>query len=300
MNTDRRRFLGQSGALTAAGLMGSLGTWGIESARAAGGDFKALVGVFLFGGNDSNNMVVPTDASRWNDYATVRSAASGIGHVQATLQPVTDAATGNPYGLHPNLPDLKAIYDQGRMAIIANAGTLLAPIPDIATYKTGAGRPPNLFSHSDQQVAWMGQEPNVVARTGWGGRAADRLASVNASALIPSTVSVSGNQVFAVGNDAVPFVIPGNGGVSLSGQGSSGVQLARYNIRVNSIAPGWIMTQRQIEKWLTPEGEAELMTRQCLKRKLVPDEIAKFTVFLASDEASACTNQQYVVDGGWV
>ena len=73
-----------------------------------------------------------------------------------------------------------------------------------------------------------------------------------------------------------------------------------YNIRVNAIAPGWIMTQRQMEKWLTPEGEAELMQRQCLKRKLVPDEIAKVTLFMASDEASACTNQQYVVDGGWV
>ena len=72
-----------------------------------------------------------------------------------------------------------------------------------------------------------------------------------------------------------------------------------YNIRVNAIAPGWIMTQRQLEKWLTPEAERELMQRQCLKRKLVPDEIARFTVFLASDEASACTNQQYVVDGGW-
>jgi D-xylose 1-dehydrogenase len=72
-----------------------------------------------------------------------------------------------------------------------------------------------------------------------------------------------------------------------------------YNIRVNAIAPGWIMTQRQLEKWLTPEAEGEMMQRQCLKRKLVPDEIARFTVFLASDEASACTNQQYVVDGGW-
>ena len=81
-------------------------------------------------------------------------------------------------------------------------------------------------------------------------------------------------------------------------------QLARdygsYNIRVNAIAPGWIMTQRQIEKWLTPEGVEELMRRQCLKRKLIRDEIAKFAVFLASDKASACTAQHYVVDGGWV
>lgn len=73
-----------------------------------------------------------------------------------------------------------------------------------------------------------------------------------------------------------------------------------FNIRVNAIAPGWIMTQRQIEKWLTPEAEREVMQRQCLKRKLYPDDIARVTVFLASEEASAITNQQYVVDGGWV
>ena len=72
-----------------------------------------------------------------------------------------------------------------------------------------------------------------------------------------------------------------------------------YNIRVNAIAPGWIMTQRQLDLWLTPEGEKELLARQCLKRKLVPDDIARFTVFLASAEAGACTNQHYVVDGGW-
>jgi NAD(P)-dependent dehydrogenase (short-subunit alcohol dehydrogenase family) len=73
-----------------------------------------------------------------------------------------------------------------------------------------------------------------------------------------------------------------------------------FGIRVNAIAPGWIMTERQIEKWLTPESEAELMRRQCLKRKLMPDELARFTVFLASEEASACTAQHYIVDGGWV
>jgi D-xylose 1-dehydrogenase len=73
-----------------------------------------------------------------------------------------------------------------------------------------------------------------------------------------------------------------------------------FDIRVNAIAPGWIMTQRQLDNWLTPEAEAELMQRQCLKRKLFPIDVAKFTVFLASDEASGCTNQHYVVDGGWV
>jgi NAD(P)-dependent dehydrogenase (short-subunit alcohol dehydrogenase family) len=73
-----------------------------------------------------------------------------------------------------------------------------------------------------------------------------------------------------------------------------------YGIRVNAVAPGWIMTPRQLEKWLTPEADAEIMARQCLKRRLQPGDVAKFILFLASDEASACTNQQYVVDGGWV
>ena len=73
-----------------------------------------------------------------------------------------------------------------------------------------------------------------------------------------------------------------------------------HNIRVNSIAPGWIMTRRQIELWLDEASEAELMNRQCLKRRLVPDDIARAVLFFASDEAGACTNQSYVVDGGWV
>ncbi len=76
--------------------------------------------------------------------------------------------------------------------------------------------------------------------------------------------------------------------------------LGPYNIRVNSVAPGWIMTDRQVEKWLTPEGEKELLEKQCLKRKLAPADIAKPVLFFASSEASACTNQTYLVDGGWV
>ncbi len=72
------------------------------------------------------------------------------------------------------------------------------------------------------------------------------------------------------------------------------------NIRVNSIAPGWIMTERQMSLWLTPEGEAELMQRQCLKRKLYPDDMARIVLFLAADDSSAMTNQTYVCDGGWV
>jgi NAD(P)-dependent dehydrogenase (short-subunit alcohol dehydrogenase family) len=76
--------------------------------------------------------------------------------------------------------------------------------------------------------------------------------------------------------------------------------LGPFNIRVNSIAPGWILTKRQLELWWSPEAEVDLMKRQCLKRRLGPDDIARACLFFASDEASAATNQNFVFDGGWV
>ena len=127
-----------------------------------------------------------------------------------------------------------------------------------------------------------------------------------AQAVLPDMKAANEGAIINFGS--VSWMV-GQGGMAAYTASKSGVlgltrSLARdygpYNIRVNAIAPGWIMTQRQIGKWLTPEGVEELMRRQCLKRKLVPDEIAKFTVFLASDQASACTSQQYIVDGGWV
>ncbi|MBT9289631.1 SDR family NAD(P)-dependent oxidoreductase [Prosthecodimorpha staleyi] len=127
-----------------------------------------------------------------------------------------------------------------------------------------------------------------------------------AQAVLPDMQAAQGGAIINFGS--VSWMI-GQGGMAAYTACKSAVigltrSLARdygqYNIRVNAIAPGWIMTERQIEKWLTPEGEAELMQRQCLKRRMVPADIAKFTVFLASDEASGCTNQHYVVDGGWV
>ncbi len=127
-----------------------------------------------------------------------------------------------------------------------------------------------------------------------------------AQAVLPGMKAAGGGVIVNFGSTS--WMI-GQGGMAVYTAAKSAVlgltrSLARdygqFNIRVNTVAPGWIMTERQIEKWLTPEGEAELMKRQCLKRRLQPAELAKFTVFLASDEASACTNQSYIVDGGWV
>ncbi len=127
-----------------------------------------------------------------------------------------------------------------------------------------------------------------------------------AQAVLPGMKAGGGGSIVNFGSTSW---MVGQGGMAAYTASKSAVlgltrSLARdygkFNIRVNAIAPGWIMTERQIEKWLTPESEAELMSRQCLKRRLQPDEIARFALFLASEEASACTNQHYIVDGGWV
>lgn len=228
MSTNRRQFLARTTALTGAAMAGTFGRLGIQSAHAqAVTDYKALVCLFQFGGADSNNMLPPdTDYAQ---YALVRTPASQVALTQAEILKVTAARQGGKsYGFHPNLALLKDLYDQKKLAVVANAGTLLAPIT-LADYKAGKNRPPNLFSHSDQQMLWQGLLPGSVVRSGWGGRLADKLVVKNAGQKIPTMVSVSGTQIFNSGHDTVPFVIPGSGGVLLSGQGTDAVSTARYN-----------------------------------------------------------------------
>lgn len=127
-----------------------------------------------------------------------------------------------------------------------------------------------------------------------------------AQAVYKDMAAAGGGSIINFGS--VSWVI-GQGGMPCYTTAKSAVMgltrsLARdfgpLNIRVNSILPGWIMTERQVDKWLTPEGETELMTRQCLKRKLYPEDIARVVLFFAAEDSAACTNQNYIVDGGWV
>lgn len=127
-----------------------------------------------------------------------------------------------------------------------------------------------------------------------------------AQAVYPDMEAAGGGTIVNLGS--VSWII-GQGGMPCYTTSKSAVagltrSLARdlgpKNIRVNCVVPGWIMTQRQIDLWLTPESEAELMERQCLKRKLVPADIARAVLFFAAEDSGGCTNQSYIVDGGWV
>ena len=151
----RRRFLRQAGAFSALSLAGSLDLLGLSSASAQSGDYKALVCLFLFGGNDSNGMVLPY--SGYAGYDAVRPVATGVNVAQSMLAPIAPAnLPGQTFALHPAFtatngnPTLTSLFQTGKLAVVCNAGTLVEPLTR-AEYRARAKKTPaQLFSHSDQ------------------------------------------------------------------------------------------------------------------------------------------------------
>ena len=146
-----------------------------------------------------------------------------------------------------------------------------------------------------------------VTEAYWDGRIAVNLKHqfFAAQAVLPDMIAAGGGAIVNLGSCS--WII-GQGGMAAYTASKSAVlgltrSLARdfgeHGVRVNAVAPGWIMTERQLELWVTPETEKDIYANQCLKRRLVPDDVARLVVFLSSDEASAITNQHHIVDGGW-
>ncbi len=226
---SRRAFLRNAAALSTLGLTSRLDLVNLVASASAqpapGGDFKALVCVFLFGGNDGNNTVIPFDSAGYGQYAAVRTAASGIQLAQSSLLPIQPANTGTPYGLHPALTQLQTLFAQKKLALLANVGTLLAPTTQ-AQYNAGA-RPLSLYSHSDQQAQWQSSVSDTAAGTGWGGRLADQVSAYNAAGSFPVVTSLDGTVLFTAGSHTVPLTIPVTGSFALAGYGGGAAANAR-------------------------------------------------------------------------
>ncbi|MFS8084537.1 MAG: DUF1501 domain-containing protein, partial [Acidobacteriota bacterium] len=224
VKTSRRDFLKSLGAFSAAGMVSNLDLLGgfaqVNAQRAA--DYKALVCVFLYGGVDGNNVVIPTDSAGYGQYAAVRTAASGINIPLATLNAIQPLSLPMPFGLHPSMVELKTLFDQQKMAILCNVGTLLQPTTK-ADYAAGRYRPANLFSHSDQQSEWQAAVYDQTSRTGWGGRLADRIAGMNGGVPFPVITSTSGITLFMTGNGNSPLSIPTSGTFGLQGYTTANV-----------------------------------------------------------------------------
>ncbi|MGC3988854.1 MAG: DUF1501 domain-containing protein [Chthoniobacteraceae bacterium] len=223
MNLSRRRFIRQA-ACAALGTTSIASTvWNLRALNAAvaqsstTSDYRALVCLFLYGGNDANNLLVPVDNTNYNSYAAARGILAIPQASLLPISPATASADGRQYGLHPSCPELQTLFGNGKLALLANVGTLVAPITRAQYFSGGAAVPPQLFSHADQQVEWQTSWPDSPQRTGWGGRMADLLVSMNGSASISMSISLAGTNTFQVGNQVFGYQVSTSGPVGLSG-----------------------------------------------------------------------------------
>jgi len=221
-----RRDLLRLACCSAAGasLMSGLSKLGLVSALAQGTtDYKALVCIFMFGGNDSNNMVVPTDTR----YAQYLQARSVLALPQSQLLPLQINGQST-YGLHPNMSEMQGYFNNDKtLAIVANVGTLVQPTTQ-ATYRAYTNLPENLYSHSDQQDQWQSAQLAGTPVSGWAGKIADNVQTYNAGAQFPPILSISGNPVFCTGITSRPFAMNPGEAPGLQGFDTSAASQARY------------------------------------------------------------------------
>jgi uncharacterized protein (DUF1501 family) len=264
---DRRRLLRMSGAFSVLGV-GAPFALQLAAAGAAAGagttpDYKALVCVFLYGGNDANNMVLATDTDSWGRYTSARNTGADPIALEAlgvaatagaklttpqawggvipiapdTPQPIPPGtnASVRTFALHPFMTGAQSLFAAGRLAVVANVGTLIQPTTKAQYVAHTVALPPNLYSHADQQSEWQAGT-NQSLRIGWGGQMADYVTAQNGTNTVFTAVSPSGNAVFLAGQTVVQYVvstgsqpailISGDQGSSLFGSSAGPTNLA--------------------------------------------------------------------------
>jgi uncharacterized protein (DUF1501 family) len=252
---SRRAFLRRSKQLAIAGTAASWATGlagiGEAAAFSAGNDYKALVCIFLYGGNDHNSTLIPFDSTNYDLYSAIRGGgagqtAGGITLARASLAATALTPSGGQtltnnlqYALAPEMTRMKARFDEGKMAAILNVGPLIAPLT-LAQYQSSNlvanPRPAKLFSHNDQQSTWQSSKPEG-ATDGWGGRMGDLALSSNANALF-TCISATGNAVFLSGQQALTYQVSSGGAIAVNG-----VKNALFGSSAGSTALRTLMTQ---------------------------------------------------------
>lgn len=220
----RRDFFKTTFGLASLGLAGRYGRFGLLNAMTnPSSDYRAMVCIFLFGGNDANNLVVPLDDARYKAYAGIRNS---LALAQGDLLPV-ELASKEVFGLHPKMLEVQKLAQQKSVAFVANIGTLVQPLTK-STYNANKElAPSNLFSHSDQQMQWQTSVPRGSSGSGWAGRVADQVGYLNTPSKFPTIVSMSGNNIFATGEESTPAILTPGAAFGLKGYDNSSASRAR-------------------------------------------------------------------------
>jgi len=212
---NRRDFLKTSGA---AAFFAA--TPGLAYSQVVGGygpftDYKALVCVFLFGGNDSYNMLVPNTTAEYNAYAASRQ---NLALLQSDLLPITPASSaGADFGLHPAMGAVQQLFQNGSAAFVTNVGPLIEPTTRDEYFNKSVALPPQLFSHNDQQDQWASLRGTVPGKTGWAGRMADLIRDGVAGQQMATNASLFGTNLFQSADETVAYVMGQNGPIQFEG-----------------------------------------------------------------------------------
>jgi uncharacterized protein (DUF1501 family) len=216
---NRRQFIKASGAGAAAAFASHPG---LTFAQAAGmnapfDDYKALVCVFLFGGNDSFNMLVPRSDAEYNVYAASRQ---NLAVAQSDLLPINPATPdGALYGMHPAMTGLQGLFGTNRVALVSNMGPLVEPTTKDQYLNKSVLLPPQLFSHNDQQDQWHSLKGGSVSKTGWGGRVADLIRLNVAGQQMATNASLFGSSLYQSADDTIAYVMGPGGPIPFDGFG---------------------------------------------------------------------------------
>ncbi|MEZ5741171.1 MAG: DUF1501 domain-containing protein [Burkholderiaceae bacterium] len=218
-DASRRRFLRTASLLSPMGVAApfalNLAAMGSAAAQTSS-DYRALVCLFMMGGNDHGNTVIATDPGSWSAYQTLRGAGSSPIALPAPGQPggvlpisPATAQPGRSFALHPSLAPLQQLFNAGQAAVVANVGPLLEPMTKAQYQANENRRPSKLFSHNDQQSTWQAWGPEG-ARYGWGGRMGDMMAAMNGMQTF-TCMATSGNAVWLAGQDTLQYKVGSNG-----------------------------------------------------------------------------------------
>lgn len=219
----RRGFLRASCCAGAAGVVASFSRLGLMSAFAQGSDYKALVCVFMFGGNDANNMIIPYDSVGYANYAKLRPT---LALPQSQLFPVQPKSQAAPFAFHPQFSNMQTLFSGGQLAAVVNMGTLVQPTTRTPYLNGQVAVPRNLFSHSDQQQQMQTDVLNNFAPVGWGGLLADQIRAIYGGSF-PIMISLAGINVFAQGLVAQSLQTSGNPTLQPTGFSGSKANQAR-------------------------------------------------------------------------
>jgi uncharacterized protein (DUF1501 family) len=212
---NRRDFLKTSGAAALFAATPGLAYSQVVGSSGPFTDYKALVCVFLFGGNDSYNMLVPNTTAEYNAYATSRQ---NLALLQGDLLPIVPASSaGADFGLHPAMGGIQGLFADGKAAFVTNVGPLVEPTTKDQYFNKSVTLPPQLFSHNDQQDQWASLRGNVPSKTGWAGRMADLIRDGVAGQQMATNASLFGSNLFQSADETVAYVMGPNGPIQFEG-----------------------------------------------------------------------------------